>query len=212
MRLFLFLSLLICSCQINPSETSNEVEVDPMPVENPQWVFYKGQNPAKNKHIVLISGDEEYRSEEALPQLAKILSQHHGFDCTVLFAQDPAHPGLINPNHRHHIPGLERLETADLMILFTRFRSLPSEEMEYIENYLQKGKPLIGIRTATHAFNYEDPQHPFYHYTYTYQGEKLGWDLGFGKKILGETWSSQTSEHKRYHCCRCRKPPNLKWN
>ena len=54
----------------------------------------KASGDIKNKKIVLISGDEEYRSEEGLPQIAKILSQHHGFDCTVLFAQDPSDPGL----------------------------------------------------------------------------------------------------------------------
>src|SRR5262249_33082591 len=53
------------------------------------WIVLKGsEGPGKGKHIVLVSGDEEYRSEESLPQLAKILSKHHGFTCTVLFAID----------------------------------------------------------------------------------------------------------------------------
>src|SRR5262249_14723660 len=79
------------------------------------WVVYKGgDGPGKGKHIVLISGDEEYRSEEALPQLAKILAKQHGFQCTVLFAIDPT-TGFINPNVNNNIPGLEALKTADLM-------------------------------------------------------------------------------------------------
>src|SRR6202045_5046709 len=91
------------------------------------WVVYEGSDgPGKGKHIVLISGDEEYRSEEALPQLAKLLAKHHGFKCTVLFAIDPK-DGTINPNQNDNIPGLEALETADLMIIFTRFRNLPDE-------------------------------------------------------------------------------------
>ncbi len=54
------------------------------------WVIYKGADgPGMGKHIVLVSGDEEYRSEEALPQLGKILAQRHGFTCTVLFAINP---------------------------------------------------------------------------------------------------------------------------
>src|SRR6266705_18130 len=54
-----------------------------------RWVVYEGkEGPGKGNHIVLVSGDEEYRSEEALPQLAHILSKHHGFKCTVLFAID----------------------------------------------------------------------------------------------------------------------------
>ena len=61
------------------------------------WVSYAGgDGPGKGKHIVLVSGDEEYRSEEGLPQLAKILAKHHGFKCTVLFSIDK--DGTINPN------------------------------------------------------------------------------------------------------------------
>ena len=49
-------------------------------------VHYKGKaGPGKGKHVVLVSGDEEYRSEECLPMLGRILADHHGFDCTVLF-------------------------------------------------------------------------------------------------------------------------------
>ena len=107
--------------------------------------------PGKGKHIVLISGDEEYRSEETLPQLAKILAKHHGFKCTVLFAVDPK-DGTINPNV-NDIPGLEALKTADLMVIFTRFRNLPDDQMQHIVDYVDAGKPVVGLRTATHAFN-----------------------------------------------------------
>src|ERR1700683_1233873 len=89
------------------------------------WVVYPGgDGPGKGKHIVLVSGDEEYRSEETLPQLAKILAKHHGFHCPVLFAIDPK-TGFISPNTNNNIPGLEALQTADLMVIFTRFRNLP---------------------------------------------------------------------------------------
>src|ERR1700716_1911372 len=85
------------------------------------WVVYEGgDGPGKGKHVVLVSGDEEYRSEEALPQLAKILAKHHGCKCTVLFAIDPK-DGTINPNQSDNIPGLEALKTADLLVIFTRF-------------------------------------------------------------------------------------------
>src|SRR6187431_2708271 len=100
------------------------------------WVVYEGkEGPGKGKHIVLVSGDEEYRSEEALPQLAKILAKHHGFKCTVLFA--------IDPNIRSNIPGLEALKTADLMIIQTRFRDLPDDQMQHVVDYLDAGKPVI---------------------------------------------------------------------
>src|SRR3974377_2105587 len=117
------------------------------------WIVYDGfEGPGKGKHIVLVSGDEEYRSEEALPQLGKILATHHGFKCTVLFAIDPK-TGTINPNKNNNIPGLESLATADLMSLATRFRNLPDEQMEHIAKYVDSGKPIIGMRTATHAFS-----------------------------------------------------------
>src|SRR5438067_373298 len=91
------------------------------------WVVYEGSDgPGKGKHIVLVSGDEEYRSEEALPQLGKILAKRHGFKCTVLFAIDP-NDGTINPNVSN-IPGLQALDSADLMVIFTRFRDLPDEQ------------------------------------------------------------------------------------
>src|SRR5262245_56677545 len=93
------------------------------------WVVYDPpKDIAKAEHIVLVSGDEEYRSEEALPQLGKILSQRHGFNCTVQFAVDPK-DGTINPNVNDNIPGLENLKTAHLLVLFTRFRNLPDDQM-----------------------------------------------------------------------------------
>ena len=120
-----------------------------------QWVVYQGaEGPGQGKNVVLISGDEEYRSEEALPQLAKILAKHHGFTCTVLFAIGK--DGSIDPNRNDNIPGLEALRKADLMIIATRFRDLPDDQMKEIDDYVESGRPVIGMRTATHAFNIKD--------------------------------------------------------
>jgi type 1 glutamine amidotransferase len=151
------------------------------------WVVYDGfDGPGKGKHVVLICGDEEYRSEETLPQLGKILAKHHGFKCTVLFAIDPK-DGTINPNVSH-IPGLEALKTADLAILFLRFRNLPDEQMKHLADYIESGKPIIGLRTATHAFNLGKGS------AYA----KYQWnnkDGGFGRKVLGETWVNHHGKH-----------------
>src|SRR4051812_3306604 len=99
------------------------------------WVVYEGkEGPGLGKHVVLVSGDEEYRSEETLPQLGKILARHHGFKCTVLFAIDPK-DGTIDPNVSN-IPGLEALKDADLLILFTRFRRLPDDQMKPLVEYI----------------------------------------------------------------------------
>lgn len=156
------------------------------------WVVYEGaEGPGKGKHIVLVSGDEEYRSEEALPQLGKILATHHGFKCTVLFAIDPS-TGEINPKINNNIPGLEALKTADLMIIATRFRNLPDDQMRHIVDYVEAGKPIIGMRTATHAFNL-GKQSSFAKYTHN-SGDK-SFTGGFGKQILGETWVAHHGKH-----------------
>ena len=145
--------------------------------------------PGKGKRIVLVSGDEEYRSEQALPQLARILSQRHGFTCTVLFAIDPA-DGTINPNQSDNIPGLEALDSADLMILFTRFRNLPDAQMKHIADYVESGRPVVAMRTATHAFDLKTSA------TYRrYSWNSKEWDGGFGRQVLGETWISHHGRH-----------------
>jgi len=156
------------------------------------WVVYEGrEGPGMGKHIVLVSGDEEYRSEEALPQLAKILARHHGFKCTVLFAIDPK-DGTINPVVLDNIPGLEALKTADLMIIATRFRNLPDEQMKHVVDYLDSGKPVIGLRTATHAFNIPK-EGKYAKYSWNYKGKD--YEDGFGRQILGETWISHHGQH-----------------
>ncbi len=146
--------------------------------------------PGKGKHIVLVSGDEEYRSEQALPQLAAILSQRHGFHCTVLFAIDPK-DGAIQPDLTTNIPGLEALDTADLMVLFTRFRDLPDAQMKHIVDYVEAGKPIVAIRTATHAFDIKSS--PTYR---QWSWNSKEWDGGFGRQVLGETWIAHHGKHK----------------
>src|SRR5579871_1253625 len=153
-------------------------------------VVYQGTaGPGKGKHIVLVSGDEEYRSEEALPQLGKILARHHGFQCTVLFAIDPK-DGTINPEVRNNIPGLSALKDADLMIIATRFRDLPDEQMKHIVDYVDSGRPILGLRTATHAFALGDKS-SYRNYTWN----NRDWRGGFGRQILGETWVNHWGQH-----------------
>ena len=145
-----------------------------------EGLVYQGvSGPGQGKRIVLISGDEEYRSEEALPMIGKILSRHHGFTCTVLFSIDPDR-GIIDPNNQKNLPGMESLHDADLMIVATRFRTPTQEQMKPFEAYLEAGKPVIGLRTATHGF----------------RGK---WEF-FGLQILGEKWVAHHGGHKREGC------------
>jgi len=163
----------------------------PLLADDP-WIVFEGQaGPGKGKHIVLVTGDEEYRSEELMPQLAKVLATHHGFKCTVLFAIN-RQTGEIDPQTLDNIPGLEALETADLMILFIRFRELPDDQMRRIMDYANSGRPILGLRTSTHAFNYRDPSSPFARYSYRSK-DPVG---GFGRQVLGETWISHYGKHQ----------------
>jgi len=163
--------------------------VPAMTYADDRWVVYDGfDGPGKGKHVVLIAGDHEYRSEETIPQLAKILAKHHGFKCTVLFTQDPK-DSTINPNI-DNIPGLEALKSADLMIMFLRFRNLPDDQMGPLADYIESGRPIIGLRTSTHAFNLrkDSPYYARYHWE-----KKVGG--GFGTKVLGETWVNHHGAH-----------------
>lgn len=156
------------------------------------WVTYPGQaGPGRGKHIVLVSGDEEYRSEECLPMLGQILAARHGFKCTVLFALDPA-TGVIDPVNTTNIAGMQNLESADMMVLFTRFRELPDLQMKYFVDFVNSGKPILGIRTATHAFNYtRNRQSPYAKYSFN----SKEWPGGFGQQVLGETWVNHHGSH-----------------
>lgn len=168
------------------SITSGAVQADE------QWLTFKGgEGPGRGKQIVLVGGDEEYRSEESLPQLAKILSRYHGFDCTVLFALDP-NSGEINPDVNNHIPGLEALKTADLMIIATRFRNLPDDQMQHIVDYVESGRPVMGLRTATHSFNIPAGKK---FSKYSWNSDDKSYEQGFGRQVLGETWINHHGQH-----------------
>jgi len=155
-------------------------------------VDYKGQTgPGQGKHIVFLAGDEEYRSEEGLPMLAKILAARHGFDCTVLFTINPA-TGSIDPDCQTNLPGIEALDTADLCVMQLRFRELPDAQMKHFVDYVNSGKPIIALRTSTHAFAYSrNKDSPYARYDWA----SRDWPGGFGEQVLGETWISHHGEH-----------------
>jgi hypothetical protein len=162
--------------------------------EGQLWVTYPGgEGPGEGKHVVLVSGDEEYRSEESMPQIGKILSTQFGFKCTVLFSLNPA-TGEIDPDNQRNIPGLEALETADLLFIVTRFRNLPDEQMKHIDAYLKTGKPVVGMRPATHAFKI--PKNSAFH-KYDFRSSVEGWEGGFGRQIFGETWAGHHVGNKQ---------------
>jgi hypothetical protein len=143
--------------------------------------------PGRGRHVVFLTGDEEYRSEEGLPMLAKILSQRHGFKCTVLFSLDP--DGTINPKNTQSVSNPAALDTADAIVMLLRFRNWRDEDMARFEKLLQSGKPIVALRTSTHAFNGFPKGSRWETWNYNNQG-------GFGKRVLGETWLTHWGKHK----------------
>jgi Tannase and feruloyl esterase len=143
--------------------------------------------PGQGRHVVFLAGDEEYRSEEALPMLAKILSQRHGFRTTVLFSVDP--DGTINPKASQSLSNSAALDTADVVVMSLRFRAWPDEDMARFDRFLRAGKPIVALRTSTHAFNGFPKGGPWETWNYNNQG-------GFGKRVLGETWLTHWGRHK----------------
>jgi len=162
--------------------------------DEPQWLTYAGgEGPGKGKKIVLIAADQEYRSEQSMPMMAKILSTHHGFDCSVLFAVNergevdptmPVYPEKGKEFKPHHIPGLEQLASADLVVFFCRLLTLPLAERELIVRYVDSGRPILALRTANHGFRAALP--------YTINGKPVHW----GNDVLG---GSFMNHHGRYH-------------
>jgi hypothetical protein len=161
--------------------------VSPVRAQQTSVSYPAGPGAGQGRHVVFLAGDEEYRSEEGLPMLAKILSQRHGFKCTVLFSVDPA--GTINPKNGKSLSNPSALDTADAIVMLLRFRTWPDEDMARFEKLLKTGKPIIALRTSTHAFNGFPKGSPWETWNYDNDG-------GFGKRVLGETWLAHWGRHK----------------
>ena len=155
-------------------------------------VFQGTDGPGKGKHLVFLAGDHEYRSEESLPALARLLAKHHGFKCTVLFNIDKE--GNIGAGEPQNMPGMEALDTADLAVVFLRFQSFPKEQMQHFDAYLNRGGPVIGLRTATHGFKM-GADDAFA--KYSYNSKVAGYELGFGHQVLGQTWVGHYGQNHR---------------
>jgi len=156
-------------------------------------VVYRGSaGPLAGKEIVFVAGDEEYRSEQSLPQLARILAFRHGARCTVLFSTDPK-TGAIDPGAAQHLPGLEVFGRADLLVMLLRFRALPDAEMQRFADYVAAGKPIVALRTSTHAFALPKSS-KFADWSWNAEGG------GFGRRVLGETWIAHHGQHGVQGC------------
>ncbi|WP_240417344.1 ThuA domain-containing protein [Paenibacillus periandrae] len=129
----------------------------------------KDSHSLLNKHIVFIAGEDEYASELMLPKVAADIAGSYGARVTILISSP-------NPEEPANIPGLELLNTADLAVLYLRFRELPEEQMRHLLGYVQSGKPVLAFRTSTHSFSYPEG-HPLEE-----------WNTRFGIEVLGAPW------------------------
>ena len=156
------------------------------------WLQFEGtEGPGKGKHVVFVTGDEEYRSEEAAPMLARLLSTRHGFRTTVLFSINKE-SGEIDPNTPNNIPGLHHLDSADCMVMMLRFRELPDDAMQHVVDFFKSGKPAVAVRTSTHAFAYTANRESRFA-TWDWQSSK--WPGGFGQQVVGDTWVRHHGDH-----------------
>jgi hypothetical protein len=163
-------------------------------VSQAQPVVYTGaRGPGAGKHIVFVVGDQEYRSEESMPALARMLAERHGFKCTVLLPIN-RQTGEIDPSVTDNIPGLEALRTADLMVMFLRFQELPDAQMKEIIDYTNSGRPIVAFRTSTHPFNYRQRvDSPYARYSFRSKDP----EGGYGRLVFGETWINHYGAHQK---------------
>ncbi len=163
-------------------------------------VFEPTNGSKTAKHIVFLAGDEEYRSEEALPMLAQLMARH-GFKCTVLFSMDNQGK-FVAPKNIKSLSNPAALDSADLIVVALRFRLWKDEAMQKFVNAFERGIPIVSLRTSVVAFHFkEDSKWKKYSWK---NGRKKhwqhdpaeGWKDGFGREVLGETWFSHHGKHK----------------
>ncbi len=121
---------------------------------------------AERPHAVFVVGTHHYLPHRTLPRFAEWLDRL-GWHTTVVAAPyDPEKKSV-------GIPGLEALDKADVAVIYARFLTLPDDQLTIVERYVKSGKPVIGLRTSTHAFAYPtDSPH-------------ASWNQSFGRDVLG---------------------------
>ncbi len=97
--------------------------------------------PKKLIKVCLISGSLEYDSDASLAAFQQYLESHYPIRCKRTFRKTDT-----------DLPGLENLETCDVAVFFTRRLKISGEQLDRVKKYCASGKPLVGIRTASHGF------------------------------------------------------------
>lgn len=110
----------------------------------PPFGFENDKRPC----VVFISAESEYGAADTLPGFARDLELDYGLRCEILQGSPER-----KSDDRHEISGMEQSAQADLVVVFARRRAFPTDQMKYLKDYLDRGGALIGLRTASHAFD-----------------------------------------------------------
>ena len=134
------------------------------------------------KKIAFLVGDPEYSSHLSMPSIAEEMTKRYGYKATLCVTSIvPDEPDFALSAFSH----LDALADADLMVIYTRFRVLPDCQMEMIKAFLDSGRPVAGLRTATHSFHF--PADSKWH----------SWNDGFGRDVFGTPWISHHGHSSR---------------
>jgi len=95
----------------------------------------------KRPHVAFIVSDDHYHADKTIPDFARYLRETEGF-----------HVSVLHGAGSHSIPGMENLATADVAVVFVRRLGLPARQLQLLRDHVLAGKPLVGLRTASHAF------------------------------------------------------------
>jgi hypothetical protein len=154
-------------------------------------LVFEPKGTPNGKHIVLIAGDEEYRSEEAMPMMGQVLA-NNGFKTTVLFSLDKN--GKVDPMALKSLSSPEALDSADALVLSIRFRGWDDAAMEKFQAALNRGVGVVGLRTTTHAFKFPKNSKWADFGCARVKGKK-GLHGGFGPNILGTHHGGHHGKH-----------------
>lgn len=136
-----------------------------------------GQRSARIMFLVTAE-PQNYQADQTISRFAKTLHERRGHECTVVQGEGPLE-GL-------RFPGLEALDRADLLVIFFRRSGLSPEQLGIIRRHLGAGKPLVGIRTANHAFSVNGDPAAGHEKWWEFAPEVLGCEnRGYGKEADG---------------------------
>ncbi len=115
-----------------------------IPYGMPQHRVWAADVTAASKlKICLVSGSGEYKSNQSLADFQELLESRYPVECTRVFWTEGKSDDL---------PGLEALDDTNVMVLFTKRLKITGGQLDRVKKYCLSGRPIVGIRTASHAF------------------------------------------------------------